>query len=158
MPYSDTLFAGDMQFSAMSDADLEEVLMIEQALYPFPWTRGNFQDSINCGYEAWVLRDGSARIIGYFLMMFAVDEAHLLNITVRGDLHGQGFGSKLLNQTKLIAKEKDMQSLLLEVRPSNHHAMAVYEHFGFARIGLRKNYYPAPHNSREDAIVMRLPL
>jgi ribosomal-protein-alanine N-acetyltransferase len=51
-----------------------------------------------------------------------------------------------------------MTSILLEVRPSNKRALEVYQRYGFARIGLRKGYYPAANNTREDAIVMRLPI
>jgi ribosomal-protein-alanine N-acetyltransferase len=147
-----------MKFMRMEKADLEDVLRIENSIYPFPWTKGNFVDSIDSGYETWVVRDGFNMIAGYFLMMLAVDEAHLLNITVRLDLQGQGVGRLLLNKVFSLAKEMNMQSLLLEVRPSNHHALAVYQHVGFNKIGIRKNYYPAPRNTREDAIVMRLEL
>jgi ribosomal-protein-alanine N-acetyltransferase len=90
--------------------------------------------------------------------MLAVDEAHLLNITVRSDLQGKGIGRFLLDKVKIIARQNDMQSLLLEVRPSNHRALSVYHNAGFTKIGTRKNYYPAPGNAREDALVMKLEL
>lgn len=147
-----------MKFMRMEKTDLENVLRIENSIYPFPWSQGNFADSIDSGYESWVICDAFGMIAGYFLMMLAVDEAHLLNITVRLDLQGQGVGRLLLNKVMALAKEKNMHFLLLEVRPSNQHALAVYQHAGFNKIGIRKNYYPAPRNTREDAIVMRLEL
>jgi ribosomal-protein-alanine N-acetyltransferase len=142
----------------MQADDLDEVLIIENDVYPHPWTRGNFLDSLASGYETWTLRDGADCLVGYFLVMLAVDEAHLLNVSVRGDLHGLGFGRKLLDKVVAIAQEKGMRSVLLEVRPSNTQAFAVYKHYGFTQIGLRKGYYPSVNNSREDAIVMRLPV
>jgi ribosomal-protein-alanine N-acetyltransferase len=147
-----------LQFARMQAADLTEILNIENAVYPFPWTNGNFLDSLKSGYETWVLRDASHNLVGYFLMMSAVDEAHLLNITVHGGLHGRGIGRMMLDHVVTRARANRLTSVLLEVRPSNLRATAIYSRYGFQRIGVRKNYYPAEHNTREDAIVMRLPI
>jgi ribosomal-protein-alanine N-acetyltransferase len=145
-------------FARMAADDLDELLLIENVIYPHPWTRGNFLDSLSSGYETWTLRDESGALVGYFLVMLAVDEAHLLNVSVRADLQGHGVGKKLLDKVVMIAQEHGMTSILLEVRPSNGHALAVYKHYGFTQIGVRKGYYPAVNNAREDAIVMRLPV
>jgi ribosomal-protein-alanine N-acetyltransferase len=139
----------------MNVTDIEDVIAVEQHAYPFPWTRGNFLDSLDSGYEAWVLRDEDGLLLGYFLMMYAVEEVHLLNITVRPDRQGQGLGRKLLDQLIALARDAGMHAVLLEVRPSNNHALMVYHHLGFVQIGQRKNYYPAAGAGREDAIVMR---
>ena len=147
-----------LRLATMRTLDVEEVTAIEADAYPFPWTRGNFLDSLGSGYDAWTLREPDARLAGYFLLMHAVDETHLLNITVRPDLQGQGLGRLLLNKVIDLARRADMHSVLLEVRPSNQHALAVYHHVGFEQIGVRKNYYPAAGATREDAIVMRLML
>jgi [ribosomal protein S18]-alanine N-acetyltransferase len=147
-----------MRFERMTVSDLPEVLAIEYAVYPFPWTNGNFLDSLKSGYETWVLRDALRNLLGYFLMMPVVDEAHLLNITVHADLHGQGIGRTMLDHVVKLARQSGLKSVLLEVRPSNQRALTIYKRYGFHKIGVRKNYYPAVHNTREDAIVMRMPL
>jgi ribosomal-protein-alanine N-acetyltransferase len=144
-----------LHFAPMTADDLDDVLAIESDVYPFPWTRGNFLDSLYCGYQTWTLREASGALAGYFLLMLAVDEAHLLNITVRRGLHGKGLGRLQLDKVSAIARENGMASVLLEVRPSNQHALAVYQRYGFVQIGQRKAYYPAADNTREDAIVMR---
>lgn len=146
------------EFEPMRVEDLGEVQVIESDVYPHPWTRGNFLDSLYSGYECWVLREEGGTLVGYFLVMPALDEAHLLNITLRRDLHGRGLARVLLDQVAQLAREKNMQSILLEVRPSNLRAKAVYERYGFVTIGRRKGYYPDAGNVREDAIVMRYPL
>lgn len=148
----------EMRFARMQVDDLPEVLAIENDVYPHPWTRGNFLDSLYTGYECWTLRAAGGELVGYFLLMLAVDEGHLLNISVRRDLHGRGIGRLQLDRVASISREKGMQSVLLEVRPSNPRALAIYERYGFAHIGRRKGYYPAANGAREDAIVMRLPL
>ncbi|WP_076591510.1 ribosomal protein S18-alanine N-acetyltransferase [Herminiimonas arsenitoxidans] len=147
-----------LYFYRMQPTDISDVLAIENDVYPFPWTRGNFLDSINSGYETWILRDGSGALNGYFLLMPSFDEAHLLNITVHRDLHGKGIGLLLLNKAKAVAMERKLEAILLEVRPSNTRAEKIYQRYGFTRIGVRKGYYPAPNNQREDALVMKLAL
>ena len=142
----------------MCESDLDEVVALEQAVYPYPWTRMNFADSLSAGYEARVLRDESGTLAGYFLAMWAVDEAHLLNVAVAAAQQGQGVGRFLLDKLSAIAREQGMESILLEVRPSNERALKVYRHYGYAPIGVRKGYYPAGPKGREDAIVMRYTL
>lgn len=147
-----------LSFERMQVEDIEHVMVIEKSVYPHPWTRGNFLDSLYSGYETWVLREPSFQLAGYFLAMLAVDEMHLLNISVRADLQGKGIGLQMLDRVVSIGRSKKMGSVLLEVRPSNLRALTVYERYGFMRIGQRRGYYPAADNTREDAIVMRLPL
>ncbi|MBB3221797.1 ribosomal protein S18-alanine N-acetyltransferase [Pseudoduganella umbonata] len=145
-------------YEPMQLADLDEVVAVEHAVYPHPWTRTNFSDSLKNGYHGWVLRDPSRELIGYFLVMAVVDEAHLLNVAVAARWQGKGLGRFLLNQSAACARGLGMESMLLEVRPSNVRALGIYRRFGFAEIGRRKGYYPAAGGQREDAIVMRIVL
>lgn len=147
-----------LQLGPMRAVDLTQVLQIENDVYSHPWTRGNFLDALASGYQTRVARTAGQVLIGYFLLLLAVDEAHLLNISVRRDWHGRGVGRLLLDEAVAVARRHQMLSILLEVRPSNPRAAALYRRYGFIQIGLRKNYYPAANNQREDAIVMRLPL
>src|SRR5437764_9284658 len=57
-------------FSPMAEPDLERVLVIERAIYDFPWTRGNFRDSLRAGYSCWTARADGA-VVGYAVMMRA---------------------------------------------------------------------------------------
>lgn len=157
-PLTVPLVDKELQLGVMSDADLTEVMAIEEQIYPHPWTRGNFLDSLRSGYHCRVLRDDADHLIGYFLIMLLVDEAHLLNLSIRGELHGRGLGRYLLSEIARLAYANLMSSVLLEVRPSNLRALAVYERYGFVCIGHRKHYYPAAAGQREDAIVMRMSL
>lgn len=147
-----------IRFAPMQPDDLDAVTAIENSVYPYPWTRGNFQDALRSGYQAWVVRDEAGDMLGYFLLMVAVDEGHLLNISVRADLQRRGIGHALLNRIVSMARELGLTAILLEVRPSNMRAVTIYGHYGFVSVGRRKAYYPAAGNTREDAIVMRLPL
>jgi [ribosomal protein S18]-alanine N-acetyltransferase len=140
-------------------ADLDEVLAIEVAAYPFPWSRGNFVDSLAAGYIALRLPDASGRhTLGYCLALPGVQEMHLLNLTVAPAQQGRGHARHMLDVLTQIAREGGGQALWLEVRPSNQRAVALYQRYGFVRVGLRRGYYPAALGRREDAIVMRLGL
>ena len=144
------------RFGKMAASDLEEVLEIEQAVYSHPWTRGNFVDSLNAGYHCCTYRVGP-ELAGYFILIVAVGEAHLLNLSVSAIRHRQGLGSALLREVMRVAREKGARHLFLEVRPSNSAGLALYERFGFRRIAERRGYYPA-HGGREDALVLTFDL
>lgn len=135
--------------------DVDDVHALECSVFPHPWSRANFMDSLASGYDAWVLRDGAGVLAGYFLLMYALDEAHLLDVAVAAGRHGSGVGRYLLDRIAARARERRMESILLEVRPSNARALQVYERYGYTEIGRRKGYYPAHEGRREDAIVMR---
>jgi ribosomal-protein-alanine N-acetyltransferase len=139
-------------------ASLEAIVAIEVAAYAFPWSRGNFVDSLAAGYLAQRRVDAQGGTIGYFVAMPGVQELHLLNLTVAPPLQGLGHGRAMLDVLVQQAREIDAASIWLEVRPSNQPALALYERYGFRRVGLRRGYYPAPQGRREDAIVMSLRL
>lgn len=158
MKHAPTWDLARLVYEPMQLADLADVVAVEQSVYPHPWTRTNFADSLKHGYQAWVLRNQARELLGYFLVMGVVDEAHLLNVAVAAPWQGQGLGRFLLNQSVACARGLGMESMLLEVRPSNVRALEIYRRYGFTEIGRRKGYYPAANGSREDAIVMRIAL
>ncbi len=137
----------------MRDIDVPAVLLVEKDSYEFPWSAGNFIDSIHAGYSAWVYEVGG-EVIGHMVMMVALDEAHLLNITIAPNWRRQGLGQIFLEHAMKVARQKFCRVLFLEVRPSNGPAIAMYEKQGFEAFALRKAYYPA-ETGREDALVMR---
>src|SRR5262245_60318444 len=140
----------------MRDEDLAEVMPIEEAIYTHPWTRGNFGDSLVAGYECRTWRvDGE--LVGYFVLMVAAGEAHLLNLSIAADWQREGHGSALLREAIRIATARGARSIFLEVRPSNAGAQALYTRFGFRKISVRRGYYPA-QTGREDALVLTLAL
>ena len=136
-------------------ADVDDVHALECSVFPHPWSRANFMDSLASGYDAWVLREPEGALAGYFLLMYALDEAHLLDVAVAAPRQGHGLGRYLLDRIAARARAERMESILLEVRPSNTRALDVYRRYGYAEIGRRKGYYPAHEGRREDAIVMR---
>jgi ribosomal-protein-alanine acetyltransferase len=145
------------RLAPMQQSDLPDVLAVEEAAYEFPWTQGNFVDSLRAGHSAWTMRDTAGGLIAYAVLMIALDEAHLLNLTVAPSCRRFGFGWRMLEAMAENARGHGARTMLLEVRPSNLGAQKMYVRYGFVRIGTRRGYYPA-RDGREDAIVMRVPL
>jgi [ribosomal protein S18]-alanine N-acetyltransferase len=137
----------------MREEDADAVAAIEARAYAYPWTRGNFVDSIAAQYGCVVLQQGP-HVAGYAIVMNAVDDLHLLNITVAPEFQGRGLARRLMEWIESCARTAKCGGILLEVRPSNQRARDIYSALGFVQIGIRKNYYPHFHG-REDAVVMR---
>ena len=137
----------------MLEADLPRIHRIELASYEYPWSLGNFSDSLNAGYSVWV-READDEVIGYYVMMAAAGEAHLLNMTIAPSWRRHGLGRELLEHSLALARTHRAESLFLEVRPSNAAALALYHSSGFVDLAVRRQYYPG-RNGREDALVMK---
>jgi ribosomal-protein-alanine N-acetyltransferase len=145
-----------IELRPMAEADLPAVMAIENAIYAFPWTQGNFRDSLAAGYRCWIYaRNGE--VIGYGVVMLAANEAHLLNLSIAAACHKQGYGGLLLRRLCEVAREHGARLVFLEVRPSNVAGLRLYQRHGFMRVGLRREYYPA-RAGREDALILSLPL
>jgi len=140
----------------MLPGDLANVASIERHSYEFPWSRGVFRDCLLAGYQCLVI-DSSDGVGGYGILSIAGGEAHILNLCVNRRFRGFGFGSQLLDELLARARAANVERVLLEVRPSNTVAIALYRKRGFLPVGSRRAYYQAP-SGREDALVFALPL
>jgi ribosomal-protein-alanine N-acetyltransferase len=145
-------------FATLTPADLDTLVAIESSAYAFPWSRGNFIDSLNAGYLGRKRVDISGRWLGYFIAMPGVQELHLLNLTVVPDHQRRGHARAMLDRLREEASSLGAQRVWLEVRVSNERAQALYRRYGFREVGMRRGYYPAGTLSRENAIVMSLSL
>ena len=150
----------EVQFQALTADWLDRVLQIENAVYPHPWSRANFEDSIKTGYQMQVLTTPDADILGYFIAMNGFEEVHVLNITVAEPYQRQGWARVMLDALAVWSRGQGAQWLWLEVRGSNERALQVYKAQGFKLVSVRQDYYPKgpKANGREDAMVMSLKL
>jgi ribosomal-protein-alanine N-acetyltransferase len=155
VPRGDTPGRHAVRVRPMDSLHADAVAAIEATAYAFPWSRGNFIDSLAAGYLAEVLLDEGGRVVGYFVAMSVVDELHLLNITIAPVHQGRGHALRLLDRLMRHARARGAVSVWLEVRESNVRARAIYERYGFRVLGRRPGYYPAP-NGREDALLMSI--
>lgn len=140
------------RFRSMGNFDLKDVMAIETSAYVFPWTEGILRDCMRVGYRCRVL-EIAGRIEAYGIISIALDEAHILNLCVNPESHGQGLARRMLDHLLELARINCAKTIFLEVRPSNPRALKLYQNAGFCEVGVRKDYYP--HKSgREDALVM----
>jgi ribosomal-protein-alanine N-acetyltransferase len=146
-----------VQWSRLTEVDVEAVVEVEKRAYSHPWSIGNFKDALKAGNWAQGLKCDD-QWVGYYVAMQVLDEVHLLNITVAPSFQRQGWARCLMQSLALSAQSHQSTSLWLEVRESNARALKLYRAFGFEQVGLRKDYYPAGRNSREAAVVMRMAL
>lgn len=131
--------------------DLDQLMRIELAMYPFPWTRRIFEDCLRVGYRCHVGElDGV--MAGYGVMSTGAGEAHVLNLCVARAFQRRGVAREILSLLLDEADALEVRDVFLEVRPSNTGAIALYEQMGFNQVGLRKDYYPLTHG-REDALI-----
>jgi len=136
----------------MLEADLPRIHRIELASYEYPWTLGNFSDSLSAGYSMWV-HQADSEVIGYYAMMAAAGEAHILNLTIAPSWRGHGLGRDLLDHCLARACDHRAESVFLEVRTSNVAAITLYHRNGFVDLAFRRAYYPS-RDGREDALIM----
>ena len=138
----------------MTQQDIDAVVHIERRVQSHPWTEGNFLDALKAGYEAWVVCDRD-EVVAFSLQLMAPDVAHLLLIGVTPGWQGKGIGAGLLawGEERLLLQQLDSQ--VLEVRPSNTGAIAFYHRWGYEQIGVRKGYYPDGRGQSEDAWVLQ---
>ena len=141
------------RYRRMLEHDLDAVMAIEKVVYPHPWTRGNFKDSLREGYHCWVMEAGG-EVIGYTVVMIGAGEAHLLNLSIAEQWQRRGRGREMLQFLLKLSRDFGAEKIFLEVRPTNVAGRALYANAGFSEIAIRRGYYPG-NGDREDAIVMQ---
>lgn len=141
-----------LSIERMRPADLSDVLAIERASFSMPWSRGAFLYEIEQNQVArcWVGRE-DGRVVGYICLWEVTDELHVTNVAVHPDARRRGIARALLESVFAHARAAGSRMVLLEVRPSNTEAIALYDSFGFHVVGRRRGYY---YDSGEDALVM----
>jgi len=132
--------------------DVPELLDIEVAQFPEPWTRSMLVDEItNVETRRYTVAVEGARIIGYLGVMYVMDELHVNTLGTLPGHEGRGVATSLMDEAWAVAKERGVRRATLEVAVSNLRARELYTRFGFAPVGVRKNYYERSH---EDALVL----
>ncbi|HEY7002661.1 MAG TPA: ribosomal protein S18-alanine N-acetyltransferase [Gaiellaceae bacterium] len=141
-----------MEIRRLTLHDLDDIIDIENAVYPTPWSRSMFAgelakpSSLSLGAfdEDW-------RLIAYLIVSRYDDAWHIMNVAVHPESRRQGVASRLLDELFDLTAGGSRRGYTLEVRVSNATAIALYERFGFEPSGIRRGYYT---DNREDALIM----
>lgn len=136
----------------MTADHLDEAAALERVCFSDPWSRNMLAEELDNALAAFLAAlDGTGAVVGYAGLQVVLDEGYILNIAVRPDCRRQQIASQLLEVFINFAQGNRLSFLTLEVRASNAPAIALYERWGFAEAGRRRNYYELP---REDAVIM----
>ncbi len=141
----------ELWFRRMTLADIRWVMKVEREVYQFPWTDKIFNDCIRVGYDCWLALQ-QQNIVGHAVISVTAGESHMLNLSIARKHQRKGYGRQFIEFLIDEARERNAQTMLLEVRPSNTAAINCYNSAGFNEIGCRKDYYPASEG-REDALL-----
>lgn len=133
--------------------DISAVVQIAQTAMPYAWDESIFLDCLRPNYHLWVL-ERDDKIVGFVVILLQADECQLMNIAVDVKFQHRGFATQLLQHALTFASHQ-AKRCLLEVRKSNHAAIAFYKKMGGEQIAVRKNYYPTT-TGREDALIFSL--
>ena len=132
--------------------DVPALLEIEEAQFPEPWSRGMLLDELgNVATRRYTVAVEGGVVLGYLGVMFVLDELHVNTLGVRPGAEGRGVATSLLDEAWADAAARGVTRATLEVAVSNTRAQALYARYGFAPVGVRKNYYEKTH---EDALVL----
>jgi ribosomal-protein-alanine N-acetyltransferase len=142
-----------LELVPMERRHLREVLVIENAVYPKPWTQRVFNEELDLmrrGERLYLVGRIGREVVGYGGLLFIDDAAHVTNVAVAPEWQHRGVATEMLLELAWRAREAGCAALTLEVRHTNSSAQALYRRFGFAPAGVRKRYY----ENTDDAIVM----
>jgi ribosomal-protein-alanine N-acetyltransferase len=132
--------------------DVADLLFIEQSQFPEPWTRRILLDELdNTLTRRYTVAIQEKRIIGYLGVMFVMDELHINTIGTFPGEEGRGIATSLMDEAWADARTRGITRATLEVAVSNERAIALYYRYGFAPVGVRKNYYEL---IKEDALIL----
>jgi len=140
-----------MTLRRMNEFDIDSVLTVEEQSFTLPWSRAGFVAEMKNELAHYLVMVDKGTIIGYAGMWIIVDEAHVTNVAILPAFRGQKLGEKLMGALIAHAKDRGALCMTLEVRASNTVALGLYAKFGFARRGIRRNYYS---DTQEDALIM----
>lgn len=134
-----------------------EVWALEQLAHPFPWPEATLKSCFASGYQQWGAYDNDGRLLGYALVHQVLEQWTLVNLATAPHARRRGVATALMQALLAAAGRLPHCEVWLEVRCSNHAAIALYQRLAFTRVGIRKDYYPSAEG-REDGWVMLLKL
>jgi ribosomal-protein-alanine N-acetyltransferase len=140
---------GMMEIRAMTPSDVPAVCELEQLVYPEPWSEKVFNDELAQPSRVYLLALDDGEVVGYAGLMVVFEDAHITTMSVAPAARGTGVGQRMMMELVDAALAAEAEHLTLEVRMSNDPAQALYRKFGFAPVGVRKDYY-----LKEDALIM----
>ena len=131
--------------------DLEQVVEIEKASMPSPWSKELFEEELKRERARYFVGAIDGQAAGYMGYWEALQEAHIINLAISPQFRQKGFGFQMLEYCLRFAYNHGARLATLEVRESNEAAQRLYEKMNFRTVAIRKKYYS---DNQENAVVM----
>ncbi|WMC93701.1 ribosomal protein S18-alanine N-acetyltransferase [Kineothrix sp. MB12-C1] len=135
----------------MMQADVDRAAEIEKDNFSMPWTKKDFQETLQLSYAFYYIAEEEGKIIGICGLRNIAGEGEVTNVAVDRSFRRRGVAKLLLAEVLREGKKQGIEAFTLEVRAGNEAAIRLYETFGFQKDGFRKNFY---ENPTEDALIM----
>lgn len=143
---------------SMTEMDIDNVYAIEKNVHVAPWSRDILRDCVRVGYDCRVLEintDNNPIVVGYIICRINNNCAHILNFCIAKSFQSKGYGRKFLkNILNSLIQLSRIDSVVLEVRPSNKTALGLYHSMGFEQVEIKSAYY-TDNDKPEDAILLK---
>jgi len=141
----------DYLLRRMTEQDLDAIMKIEKESFTLPWSRDSYRGELINQFANYLVCDFAGDIVGYAGAWIVFEDAHITNIAIAKSFRNKGLGTVLMQEIEKIARSKEALRIILEVRPSNTSALAMYEKLGYVQTGIREAYYS---DNGEDALIM----
>ncbi len=139
-----------MNIILMTETHLQDVAEIERQCFHAPWSAQALREELGKGH-IFLAAVENGQAIGYVGCQVVLDEGYITNVAVLPAARQRGIASALLNALARQGQALGLSFITLEVRQSNHAALAVYQTQGYIQVGVRPGFY---HDPKEDAILM----
>ena len=140
-----------MEIKPMTTETAAQVAALEAACFSTPWSETSIRSELDNEWAIWLVALEGEALAGYLGVQYGPDGGDIMTIATAPEFRGQGVGTRLLTVMEQRLRDKRLQWLTLEVRPSNTAAVGLYTALGFQEVGRRKRYYKKP---TEDALLM----
>ena len=141
-----------IEYVLMQENHVPQVAQLEKECFQDPWSENSIASELKNPLSLWLVAVDDQQVVGYVGSQTVMDESDMMNIAVSSQYRRMGIAQKLVERLVALLREKDVNSLTLEVRASNEPAKALYSKLGFNQVGRRPNYY---RNPKEDALILR---
>lgn len=141
-----------------SPHDFERIVALERACFKgdLAYSRRQLQYLVSTANSTTLVEECNGVIRGFVIVLFRTGSsvAGIETVNVDPMSRKQGVGTRLLAAAEEDIRMKGARNIRLEVSITNHAAITLYEHAGFQRICVLKNYYHLLHDSSRDAVRM----
>jgi len=137
----------------MEERHVARIAALEALCFSDPWSENSIRGELGNPLSLWLVAEENDTVVGYVGSQTVLGWTDMMNIAVHPDYRRRGIGEGLILELVNQLKNAGNECLTLEVRASNHGAIALYEKLGFVEVGRRPRYY---RNPREDALILRL--